>query len=120
MTKVAILPIRTEEGNISYHAMAGNKLSQGKTPGEALDALTEQLSEEETGTLVIVQNLLPDRFFTAKQQRRLMVLMDRWRKTRDKGESLPTEEQTELENLVKVELRASAARTAAIADELNQ
>lgn len=62
MTKVTIVPIRSQEGNVSYQAMAGNKLSQGKTPGEALDALIEQLSEEEAGTLVIVQNLRPDRF----------------------------------------------------------
>jgi hypothetical protein len=114
------LPIRTEEGKVSYHAVAGDKLSQGKTPGEALDALTVQLSEEETSTLVIVQNLRPDRFFNAEQQQRLADLMNRWRIARDKGESLTSDEQSELEALVEAELRASADRTAALAHELNQ
>ena len=114
------MPIRTEEGSVSYHAVAGGKLSQGKTPGEALDALTGQLSEEETGTLVIVQNLRPDRFFNAEQQRRLAELMERWRIARDKGEGLPADEQAELEALIEAELKASADRTAALADELNQ
>jgi hypothetical protein len=100
--------------------VAGDKLSQGKTPGEALDALTVQLSEEETSTLIIVQNLRPNRFFDAGQQRRLAELMNRWRIARDKEESLPADEQSELEALIEAELRASADRTAALADELNQ
>ena len=69
MTKVAILPVPSETGEVSYCAVAGDKHSQGKTAGEALDALTPQLSVAESGTLIIVQNLRPDRYFTADQQR---------------------------------------------------
>ena len=69
--------------------MAGDKLSEGKTPGEALDALTVQLSEEETSTLVIVQNLRPDHFFNVEQQRRLADLMNRWRIAREMAFGLP-------------------------------
>jgi hypothetical protein len=120
MTKVAILPIPTETGGVSYRAVAGDKHSEGKTAGEALDALTAQLSEEEVGTLVIVQSLRPDRFFSAAQQQRLAELMGRWRVARDKGETLPTEEQAELEALIEAELRAAADRAAALVDELER
>ncbi len=57
---------------------AGNKQSVGKTAGEALDALTAQLDNSETGTLIIIQNLRPDQFFSTEQQQRLAELMKLW------------------------------------------
>ena len=120
MTKVAILPIPTEKGDLSYHAVAGERQSHGRTAGEALDALTAQLSEDEVSTLVIVQSLRPDRFFNAAQQQRLAELMERWRTVHDKGEALPTDQQAELDVLVEAELSASADRAAALSDELRQ
>jgi len=85
-----------------------------------LDALTPQLSVDEAGTLIIVQILCPDRFFTAEQQQRLSELMARWRAARDKGETLPPSEQSELETLVEAELRAAAGRATALGDELGR
>jgi hypothetical protein len=120
MTKVAILPIPTEHGALSYRAIAGEKHAQGKTAGEALDALTAQLSADEASTLIIVQSLRPDRFFTAAQQQRLDALMARWRTLRDQGATLPADEQAELEALIAAELQASAARAAALADALGR
>jgi hypothetical protein len=120
MTKVAIVPIPTGQGALSYRAIAGEKHAQGNTAGEALDALTAQLSADEASTLVIVQSLRPDRFFTAAQQERLAVLMDRWRTARDQGVTLPAAEQTELEALMAGELQASAARAAALAAALGR
>jgi len=79
--------------------------------GEALDALTAQLSEDDTGTLVIVQNQRPDHFFDAVQQQRMAELMEHWRAARDRGETLPTDEQSELEAMVEAELLASKDRT---------
>lgn len=116
MTKVAILPLPTEHGEPCYSAIAGASHAEGKTAGEALDALTAQLSADETSTLVIVQSRRPDQFFTAAQQRRLASLMERWRTGRDQGYTLPSEEQTELEALVEAELQAAAARAATLAD----
>lgn len=118
MTKVAILPISTEKGDVSYCAIAGDRQSQGKTAGEALDALTAQLSETETSTLVIIQSLRPDRFFNITQQQRLAELMGCWRMKRDEGQALSLDEQAELEMLIEAELRAAAARAATLADEL--
>jgi hypothetical protein len=120
MTKVAILPVPTGKGGITYTAVAGNKRSYGATAGEALDALTAQLSGDDNGTLIIVQSRQPDRFFDAAQQQRLAELTDRWRSARDQGQTFPAEEQAELEALVEAELRAAAARAAALADELGK
>jgi hypothetical protein len=120
MTKVAILPVPTMTGEIAYQAIAGDKQSEGKTAGEALDALTIQLADDETETLIVVQRLRPDRFFTAGQQQRLNDLMTRWRVARDNGAGLPPDEQNELESLIDQELRASAYRTAAILQDFTQ
>ena len=57
MTTIAILP----ERNDSYRAVAGDEESTGRTAGEALDALTSQLEDEESGTLLIIQNRRADR-----------------------------------------------------------
>jgi hypothetical protein len=118
MTKVSILPIPTQGGGVSYHAVAGNKQSIGKTAGEALDTLTRQLPDDEIGTLVIVQSQRPDQFFDAEQQKRLAELMERWRTARDQGQSLSPEEQAELEALIEIELKAATARATAILNDL--
>ncbi|MSP12252.1 MAG: hypothetical protein EXR62_04750 [Chloroflexi bacterium] len=120
MTKVAILPVSTGNGNTTYYAIAGDKQSVGKTPGDALDTLTAQLDEAETSTLVIIRHLRPDQYFDAQQRQRLSELMERWRAARDQGQTLPQEEQAELQALVEAELRASAARTAALFQELTR
>jgi hypothetical protein len=117
MTKIEILPVETESGGVSFLALTGNKRVQGRTAGEALDALTAQLSEEETSTLVVVQTRRPDRFFNAAQQRRLGELMDEWRECRDQGQTLSSERMEELEKLVEAELLASGLRAATLADE---
>src|SRR5437773_7186606 len=118
MTKVAILPVTTDQGAMSYRAIAGAKQSSGATAGAALDALTAQLSADETSTLVIVQSLRPDQFFTAPQQQRLDQLMARWRLARDQGTLLPVHDQSELESLIEAELQAATQRAAALADDV--
>jgi hypothetical protein len=94
--------------------------SQGATAGQALDALTAQMSEQETGTLVIVQSGRPDRFFGVAQQRRLAELMTQWRELQEQGNDLPTADKAELEALIEAELRAAGARAAALAEELSR
>lgn len=118
MTIVAIMPENRGAEGTTYRALAGSRQAVGKTAGEALDALTAQLSEDEAGTLVVVQNLRPDRFFTAKQRERLAELMARWRAARDTGDLLPPDEQRELDQLVETELRAAAQRAKALLHEL--
>jgi hypothetical protein len=104
MTTITILP---EETN-SYRALAGDKESTGRTVGEALDALTSQLTDDESGTLVIVQNFKADKFFNAAQQARLTELMQ-LRQAR----TLSSEEEQELESLVEAELNGARQRAEA-------
>jgi hypothetical protein len=118
MTRVNILQYLGERGGVSYCAVAGDKRSVGDSAGQALDKLTEQLAEDDVNTLVIVQHLGPDQFFTSQQQARLAELMDRWRTSRDAGGTLAPDDQAELDTLVEAELRASAARATVIVDEL--
>ena len=118
MTSVAILPKSGPMGERSYDAVAGERRSEGRTVGEALDALTAQLPEEEAGTLIVVQHGRPDAFFTESQQRRLGQLMQNWRSARESGNALPADEQSELEALVEGEVTASAKRAAALAGAL--
>ena len=118
MTAVSILPENPGANGTIYRAIAGVAQSTGRTPGEALDALTSQLGAEAAGTLVVVQQLRPDRFFTAAQQQRLEELMARWRAARDAQSALPPEEQAELDALVEAELQAAGQRAAALVHEL--
>ena len=113
MTTVAILPVSDASGERRYRAIAGDKQSTGKTAGEALDALTAQLEGSEFSTLLIIQSFRPDWFFSTEQQQRLSDLMNLWRTARDEGQTLPPEQQAELDSLVEAELKAATARTAA-------
>jgi hypothetical protein len=99
---------------LTFRAISGDMQSSGRTAGEALDGLSEQLCDGENGVMIVLQSQRPDRFFDATQQGRLAVLMDRWRIARDGGNALPEEEQLELDSLVQRELEASAERTAAL------
>ncbi|MDJ0799266.1 MAG: hypothetical protein QNJ51_21020 [Calothrix sp. MO_167.B12] len=120
MTTVAILPIYDASGHKSYRAVAGDKQSIGKTAGQALDALTAQLGEDEFNTLLLLQNFEGDRFFNSQQLYRLSELMGMWRTARDLGQSLPEDIQAELDSLVEAELKAATNRTASLLQQPNQ
>jgi hypothetical protein len=109
MTTITILPEKAD----TYRAVAGDKESTGRTAGEALDALTSQLADEEGGTLVIVQNQKADQFFSAAQQRRLAELMS----LREAG-TASAEDERELEGLVEAELDGARRRAEALLNEL--
>jgi len=81
------------------------------------DAIACQLTEEESGTIVIVQNWRPDSFFSAERRDRLAVLMSRWRQARDAGRELVPDDRSELEALVGAEEGAATKRAEAISDE---
>ncbi len=120
MTTVAILPTSNGDGERIFQAIAGDKHSTGKTAGEALDALTAQLDSDEFSTLLVIQSFRPDWFFDAKQQQRLSELMSLWRNARDQDETLPSDQQAELDRLVEAELKAATARSAVLVQQLNQ
>jgi hypothetical protein len=105
---------------MTFRAIAGNLQSVGKTAGDALDALNDQLPVTESGTIVVVQNLRADRFFSADQQQRLSELMREWRKARERETALPADLQMELDALAEAELQASAKRAASLVQELTR
>src|SRR4051812_23661942 len=107
MTAVTIVRVPFDDDHCRYEARAGDTYASGKTAGEALDALSALLPEEDAGTLVIVQRFQPDRFFTAAQMQRLGALMSALHRARDRGEALPSAEAAELESLIEAELIAS-------------
>ena len=119
MTKVTIVSENPGSPDETFRAAARNRQSVGRTPGAALDALTAQLDASETGTMVVLQSLRPDEFFTASQQARLKELLGKQRSARDgSGAALSTAEQSELEALVDAELEGAAARASAMVREL--
>jgi hypothetical protein len=85
-----------------------------------LDGLTLQLQPDEKGTLIVVQHMQPDRYFSRDQQQRLEELMLRWRAARDSRQKLAPEEQAELEALVAAEWQAATQRTAALVPEADR
>ena len=119
MTTILVTPNNTVTGNKLWRAIVGNKVSFGKTAGEALDTLTAQLSEEDSSTIVVRQ-IQPDRFFTAVQQQRMAELMAKWRVARDSSSSLPSTEQAELELLVEAELDATTKRAEQLFHDLKK
>jgi len=118
MTTISIVPENPGSPTTTYRAVAGSVQSVGKTPGQALDALTAQIGTIDSSSLILVRQAQPDEFFTAEQQQRLAELMARWRAARDGGPALTPEERTELDALAQAELRASGARAAALAQRL--
>src|SRR5260370_33371342 len=120
MTTIAIIPENGAALDHKYRAISGRRHSVGKTAGEALDALTSQLGQEEKGTLIVVQHMNPDTWFNAEQRQRLEELMTRWRNARDRQEPLPTQEQEELNALVAAELQAANNRAAKLIRDLRQ
>jgi hypothetical protein len=111
MNTVAILPISSISGEKSYRAILGDKQWVGKTAGQALDGLTDQLGENEFRALLVIQSFEPDQFFGVEQQQRLGELMSLWRLKQEQGQLLLPAQQLELDNLVDAELKAATART---------
>lgn len=109
MTTITILP---EEKN--FRAVAGKKESVGRTIGEAIDRLTEQLSEDEDGTLLVIQKQRADKFFGAAEQKRIVELV-----SKKENQALATDEEIELEKLVEMELNGARARAEEMIGGLN-
>jgi hypothetical protein len=120
MQSVAIFPVVDPEGMPGYRAIARGGQSEGRTVGEALDALGERLAPNNGGTIVFIQPFQPDALFTARQRERLGELMARWRALREQNQVLSAEEQTELQSLIDAELQAATARTQQIFEGLGQ
>jgi len=112
MTTIVLIPENAPPSPPSFRAIAGDVQALGATAGQALDAMMAQLGESVETTLVVMQPMGPDEWFTAEQRQRLTDLMERWRAARDAGTQLSPEDQAELDALVEAELQAAARRSA--------
>lgn len=88
-----------------FRAVAGKKESVGRTVGEAIDKLSAQLGEDETGTLLVVQKRRADNFFGASERARLVELA-----AKKETQALSADEKDELEKLVEAELNGARLR----------
>jgi len=118
MTKITITAQRPGSPDAMYAASTDACTSVGQTAGAALDALSEQIGGTHSGTVVVLQNLRGDEFFTVAEQQRLEELLKKWRLARDSGHTLPIDEQAELESLVDRELEGSARRVESAASQI--
>ena len=97
-----------------YRAVSGEREAIGPTIGDAVNNLTNKFGEPDGTTLVVVQVMKPDRYFTAEQIIRLRDLMDKWRSARDTGAAFSHDEQVELDALIQAELEGMIQRTKAL------
>lgn len=111
MNTISILPETDDETPATFRAFTKDLGATGRTPGEALDALTSRLGAGGSAA-VIVQTFSPDKHFSSEQRERLSALMTRWRAARDSGGSVSPADEADLEMLVEEELRGSAGRAA--------
>ncbi|NEO84745.1 MAG: hypothetical protein F6J87_10895 [Spirulina sp. SIO3F2] len=101
MTSVAILPITNPDGQTAYQAISGDRYAIGKTAGEALDALNDQLPDLSCAPLMLFQSFQGDRFFNATQKHCLAELMQQWRNARDQSQALEMQQQREEKRLAR-------------------
>lgn len=120
MQSVAIFPVVHDDGGQIFRAVASTAQSEGRTAGEALDGLTPSLPQGNSGTVVVIQPMLPDTLFTAAQRLRLEQLMAAWRTARDGDRSLPEGQAAELQKLVDAELAAATRRSEQFLQGLGQ
>ena len=118
MATISVVPDSGTAPARLYRAVTGGREAVGPTVGDAVKAVADQMGDPQETTLIIVQPMQPDRFFTADQIRRLGELMTIWRTARDAGTALPADQQAELDALVRAELEGAIERTRALATHL--
>jgi hypothetical protein len=113
MSSISIFEETTEANRPRFRALSGTRESVGRTAGEALDALNAELGDSEHASLIVVQQIGGDSFFSDAQFERLQDLLSR-------RDSLSQNELREMEMLAKAETLASAKRAEALADALGR
>jgi hypothetical protein len=106
MKTISIKTVTTTDGERLYQASLGTQSSTHRTVGKALDDLTTKMENQEINGFLFLQVNEPDQFFTAPQQERLAELKSLWQVARDQGNTLPIEQQTELDDLMVLEMDA--------------
>ncbi len=120
MDSVTIFPVVDSNGSPGFRAVARVGQFDGRTAGEALDAIRSRLSPGTGSTVVVIEPFQPDALFTAAQRARLEELMSLWHAARDQGQTLSSQEQSELQELIEAELEAANARSRQIIERVKK
>jgi hypothetical protein len=113
MDKITVLTHESSDARSSnYCAISGEAFAIGETFGGAIDGLAAKVGPAKGTTLVVLQTMQADEYFTETQQQRLAALMSRWKSSEKEG--LSAEEREELHGLVQAELVAATRRSAAL------
>jgi hypothetical protein len=118
MKTISIKTVITTDGERLYQASLGTQSSTGRTAGEVLDDLTAKMENQEINGFLFLQVNEPDQLFTAPQQERLAELKSLWQVARDQGNTLPIEQQAELDDLMVLEMDAVIDRSKAMMNQL--
>lgn len=113
---VSIRPDEDKDVAPYFRAIADNYEAAGRTAGEALDALNAKFGTGERRSLVVIQQIGGDAYFSEAQYDRMRVLLDK----RNALGALTDAEQAELEGLAREELLASAKRSEVLANALGR
>ncbi len=71
MATGTVIEFSGEEGDHAYQAIGGDLRGNGKTAGEAFDAVAAQRNEKTTGAMFVLSDHENDEFFTDQQRERL-------------------------------------------------
>jgi hypothetical protein len=118
MKTISIKTVTTTDGKRLYQVSLGTQSSTGKTAGEALDDLTAKMENQEINGFLFLQVNEPDQFFTAPQQEKSAELKSLWQVARDQGNTLPIEQQAELDDLMVLEMDAVIDRSKEMMNQL--
>jgi hypothetical protein len=118
MKTISIKTVTTTDGKRLYQVSLGTQSSTGKTAGEALDDLAAKMENQEINGFLFLQVNEPDQFFTAPQQEKLAELKSLWQVARDQGNTLPIEQQAELDDLMVLEMDAVIDRSKEMMNQL--
>jgi hypothetical protein len=113
MSTIGVYP-ENDSRNRVFRAVSGKRAAIGPTIGDAFKSLADEMGEPEETTLVVIQPMKPDRFFTAEQIGRLGELMAKSRVAWSSGKRLDDREEKELDDLVQAELVGMMERTKAL------
>ena len=75
MSAITIHREETKGSPRQFRAIAGRRQSVGRTAGEALDALNAEIGEDESASIVFVQQMASDPFFSEEQHLRMQDLL---------------------------------------------
>lgn len=116
MSTITITP--ESSASKRFRAVRGSHVTTGSSIGNAIDEMAKETGFDRELSVVIVNPMQPDQFFSAAQRDRLSDLMAQWRTARDHHQPFAVELKRDLDELIKTELVATMERAKYLARSL--